>query len=192
MNNNNNIGKIDVIKSRCNVLAKIINSIKEIYYSSDENQKAFIQTIIGAAIWYIPKPKNCWTGMISTELIKNFFSTDGKKIKISEEHVIPRKYAAKELLEEKQILTPEYVEEKYLTEYSKLHYITSDENKKVIKYQKTSEYNKNYLSEPYEKAEINLIEINTIILKEFKEGKIKNDDELSIRLKATTTAHNKR
>ena len=94
------------------------------------------------------------------------------------------------MLEEKQVLKPEYVEEKYLTEYSKLHYITSDENKKVIKYQKTSEYNKNYLDEPYEKAEIYLIEINTIILKELKERKIKSNDELSIRLKATTTAHN--
>jgi len=187
----NNKRKIDVIKSRCNVLANIINSIKEIYYSSDKNQKAFIQTIIGAAIWYIPKPKDCWTGMISKKLIKNFFSIDGKKIKISEEHVIPRKYAAKELLEEKQVLTPEYVEEKYKKEYGILNYITSGENKKVIKYQKTSEYNKNYLNEPYEKAEIYLIEINTIILKELKEGKIKNDDELSIRLKETTTAHNK-
>ena len=76
----NNTGKIGVIKSRSNVLTRIINNIKEIYYGSDENQKAFIQTIIGAAIWYIPKPKNCWTGMISTELIKNFFSTDKKKL----------------------------------------------------------------------------------------------------------------
>ena len=48
--------KLARIRSRCRVLAKTILSIQDVYFKADIDQKAFIETMIGAAIWYIPKP----------------------------------------------------------------------------------------------------------------------------------------
>jgi hypothetical protein len=172
-------GKLEkntVIKGRCKILAEIINSLKDIYKDSNENQKAFVETIIGAAIWYIPKPKESWTGKISIEAIKSFLNKNNKNPKLSEEHDIPRKIAAKELLETDKFLTSEYVEKKYLSRYCKLHYITPEENKKAIKFQKTDVYRNS--NEVYKMANIKLIKINIEILKQIKKGNTKTIQEL--------------
>ena len=175
--------KDDVIKDRCIIIAKIINAIKEIYKFSNMNQKAFIQTIIGAGIWYIPKPKNCWSGKISVKLLDELISN--KNGKISEEHIIPRKAAAKELLEDNNILELEYVENIFREKYSKLHYITPEENKKAIKYQKTDVFENP--EKVYKQAKIEFIEINSQILKDLREGRIINKEEL---LKKMSDDHN--
>jgi hypothetical protein len=170
-----NSKKDDVIKGRCSIVAEIVNALKDIYKKSNDNQKAFIKTIIGAAIWYIPKPQNYWTRKISFNAIEGFRKN---KFKPSEEHRIPRKIAAKKLLEMDELLTAEYVEDKYISEYCKLHYITSEENKQVIKYQKENIFDENNPDEVYEKANIKLIEINYTILKQLKEGNIEIINEI--------------
>jgi len=162
------IVKSQIIYGRCKVLAEIVNNLKVLYRNEDENQKAFIETIIGAAIWYIPKPDNCWTGNISIETIKRFLNNKDGKIKISEEHNIPRKFAAKELLETDHLLTAEYVEKEYLGKYSKLHYITPEENRRAIKFQKTNVYKNS--KEVYKKANIELVKITNEQLKQIKQG----------------------
>jgi hypothetical protein len=167
-------GKTEVIKDRCKIIAEIVNKLRETYKDSNENQKAFIETIIGAAIWYMPKPKDYWSGYISVKAINGFKGKN--KSKLSEEHIIPRKVAAKELLEADKLLTTENVEEKYLSEYCKLHYITPEENKKAIKYQKTNVYTNSY--EVYKQAGINLKKINSEILKQLKDGNIEIIDKL--------------
>jgi len=168
--------KDQIIYGRCKIVAEIIKRIKDIYMDGNENQKAFIETIIGAAIWYIPKPNNYWTGYISIEAIKSFLIKTKEKPKLSEEHDIPRKFAAKELLESNEILTAEYVEKQYLKKFCKLHYITPEENKKVIKFQKTNVYNGS--KKAYKKANIELIKINTEQLKQIKQKNEKIIKEL--------------
>ena len=158
---------ISIIYGRCKVLAEMLNNLKEIYKNGNENQKAFIETIIGAAIWYIPKPKNFWTGKISVEAIKMFQNKDIEKPKLSEEHDIPRKFAAKELLETNIFLSAEYVEKQFTEKYCKINYITQEENKKAIKYQRTDVYHNS--EEVYKKANINLIQIDIEQLKQIKQ-----------------------
>jgi hypothetical protein len=160
--------KKNIISGRCKVLAEMINNVKNIYQNGNENQRAFIETIIGAAIWYIPKPKNFWTGKISINAVKSFLNTSHIKQKLSEEHDIPRKFAAKELLEKNEILTAEYVERRYLKRYCKVHYITPEENKKAIKFQKTKIYKNS--DDVYKKTNIKLIKITMEQLKQIKQG----------------------
>jgi hypothetical protein len=164
-----NMGKDErntIISGRCKVLAEMINNLKIIYRNGNENQRAFVETIIGAAIWYIPKPKNFWTGKMSANAIKSFLNKT--KQKLSEEHDIPRKFAAKELLEKNEILTTEYVEKQYLEKYCKLHYITPEENKKAIKFQKTKIYQNS--NEVYKQANIKLIKVTEEQLRQIKQG----------------------
>jgi len=169
--------KDDVIKGRCLILAEIVNAIKKIYKSSNNNQRAFIETIIGAAIWYIPKPKDFWSGMISINTLKDALKNfkEDKKFKLSEEHKIPRKYAAKELLIYKNKLTLEYVKKEYELKYCKLHYVTSKENKDAILYQKNFDGDSEKV---YKNAGIQLIKINKEILKLIKQGNIECIEKL--------------
>jgi hypothetical protein len=168
--------KADIIRDRCKIIADIVNNIREIYRNCNENQKAFIETIIGASIWYVPKPKDCWSGYISEEAI-NQFKENGKS-KISEEHIIPRKIAAKKLLEINELLTTEYVREIYLSKYCKLHYITPEENKKAIKFQKANIYDEDNPGEVYNRAGIKLIKIDKETLKQIKESNIEVIDKV--------------
>ena len=153
---------------KCYIISEIVNKMRDIYNKSNIKQKAFLETIIGAALWYLPKPSNYWSGFISIDLIKGFSSN--KNTKISEEHIIPRKISAKELLKIDIPLTAEYINEKYLSKYCKIHYLTQDENKRARKYQKDNVYTNS--DDVYKKAEIVLIEINENILRKVKEGNI--------------------
>jgi len=168
------VGKDQIIYGRCKTLAEIINNIKFIYTDGNKNQKAFIETIIGAAIWYIPKPNNFWTGYISIKAIKKFLDKSNKKSTLSEEHETPRKHAAKELLNINRLLTPEYVEKQYINKYCKLHYITLEENKKAIKFQRIF----NDPKKVYKEANIELIKINSEQLKQIKQKNEKIINEL--------------
>lgn len=98
--------KLAKIESRCHVLSKAILAIKPIHHDANDEQKAFLETMIGAAIWYIPKPSNAWTGFMSVALLESFHPESGNtKPRISEEHVYPRKFAARILLEDSKLTT---------------------------------------------------------------------------------------
>ena len=174
MEKEKNVKRNNVIKDRCAIIAKIVNAIREIYKSSNTNQQAFIQTIIGAAIWYIPKPENYWSGKISIKALDGLISN--KNTKLSEEHIIPRKVAAKELLENGELLKNEYVEKVFRSKYCKIHYVTPEENKGAIKYQRTDVFENP--DKVYKQARIEFIKINIKILNDLKEGKIRNKKEL--------------
>jgi hypothetical protein len=165
--NHNKTTNENKIEGRCEILAEMINNIKVIYKTANENQKAFMQTIIGAAIWYMPKPRIYWTGKISVEAIKSFLPQNTEIPKLSEEHDIPRKIAAKQLLEKEDILTPEYMKKEFLRKYCKIHYITPNENKKAIKFQRTNIYQES--KKVYKNANIKLIKISDEQLKQIKE-----------------------
>ncbi len=78
------------VKNKCTALLKLIIGIQEFYKTSNDGNKRFTETTIGAAIWYLPKDKTVlFTGKISKEAIQR-----GEK---SEDHPYPRKIAATEL-----------------------------------------------------------------------------------------------
>src|SRR5688572_17164277 len=86
------------LKERCEILEKIIDSISNTYKDKNitPDQKTFIETIIGAALWYLPHTHKYWTGRISKDAKEAL--TLNRKSNLTKEHQYPRKLAAKELL----------------------------------------------------------------------------------------------
>lgn len=142
------------IEERCIALAKVLRVLRPIYTKASLGQKQFIETMIGAAIWYIPAPQNAWTGYISVEVIKSFLG-QGARSPISEEHVIPRKLAAKRLLAGKMSGTA--LVKIFCEKYCKVHYVTPRENKLLTQLQRDSEFTAS--SKTYGKVGIKLIKV---------------------------------
>ncbi|MBX7153252.1 hypothetical protein K1X84_16615 [bacterium] len=155
---------ISKIIDRCNVLADLLNAVRPIYICANFGQKALIETTIGAAIWYIPKMDESFSGLISRKVIKSFRD---KNPQISEEHIYPRKVSAKELLNMGKISGDQMLH-LYRTKYCKICLITPSENKQAIQFQKV-----NAFSSPgvvYKKAGIELVNITKDELKALKKG----------------------
>jgi len=86
------------LKEKCEILEKVILALSKIYNDpiTTDNQKALLETIIGAAIWYLPSSDELWSGMISSDALEELKL--GKKIPLTKEHKFPRKQAGRQLL----------------------------------------------------------------------------------------------
>ena len=125
---------------RCEVIHRLLSGFQGFYESASPGQQAFMETTIGAAIWYLPKPKSAWTGQMSERLLLDLHPDSGlQKVTVSEEHVIPRKHAARELLNA-GIPAPDEIKFEFEARYCKVHYITSGENKKLQSLQRSSDF----------------------------------------------------
>lgn len=148
----------------CKTLEAMVDNTRGIYMNSNEDTKAFMQTVIGAALWYLPKQSDSFSGYISKELLSQYFINGTKETSKSEEHIFPRKISAKELFEISDI-SEGYVLSLYKERYCKLCYITSGENKKAIQFQKFGRFGspKNtYLSAGIKLVHISNEEWNTV------------------------------
>ena len=169
-------GKGIDLKQRCEILAALISGVQEAYLSATEEQKSFIETTIGAALWYLPTIR---AGYISIELVKRF--QDQKDTKASEEHIYPRKISASELLNmDKSEINAEVILQLYIDKYSKICLITPDENKAAIKYQKKGSFKTPI--DVYNQANIQLV---TITEKEFQRLKKKDKSVIEVLLART-------
>ena len=154
------------IRLHCSVLAEVIIAIRPVYLRAAEAQKALLETMIGAAIWYIPKPVDAWTGKISKKALIELHPDSGsKRVRLSEEHVYPRKIAAKRLIQD-AILTAKEMEKIFKEEYGRLHYITPEENKAAIRFQKSDVFTTP--EEVYQQAGIELLSIERTDLRAIK------------------------
>src|SRR5665647_485276 len=145
------------LDEQCSVLADVIVAIRPVYSKASPRQRALLETVIGAAIWYIPKPSRAWTGRMSLGALKMFHPDSGvQKPRFSEEHVYPRKVAARLLLED-QTLDGATLSALFREKYGRLHLITSDENKSVQPYQRVAVFTTP--DDAYGRAGIVLIEV---------------------------------
>ncbi len=121
---------------QCDILAALIGAIRPFYQSASPQQRAFLETIIGAGLWYIPKPAGAWTGRISVGALRAFHPESGiVKPRLSEEHVYPRKVAARHLIEDSS-LDGSALANLFREKYGRVHLITSEENKAVQPFQR--------------------------------------------------------
>ena len=69
-NFNSNFNK--KILDKADVIARTVISQQDFYFSKEcnENHKQLLETMIGAAIWYLPQGKELWTGDISIDSLK--------------------------------------------------------------------------------------------------------------------------
>jgi hypothetical protein len=113
-------------------LINMIISLQPSYKNSSDSAKDFIETTIGAAIFYLPEKTQCWSGMISESLVGN--RSEGVI-----EHEYPRKISAKNLLAVDWTKIDNPVEELknlYYTKYGRFNYVTKEENSKLRVFQK--------------------------------------------------------
>ena len=114
-------------------LYEMIKSVSPIYNQlKDPDAKSVIETTIGAGIFYLPKSKErLWTKMIS--------ETAFQQNKRCEDHIYPRKITATELLTNVPHSVTHF-EDLYWNKYGKFHYVTPEENRMLVKYQKTGHF----------------------------------------------------
>lgn len=158
------------LKERCEVLEKVVFSISDTYWAdvTTDDQKKLIETILGAAIWYLPHNEKYWTGQISIgakEALEN-----NKKAKLTKEHQFPRKIAAKELLKQKvnKANNEASLQKLYEEKYAKFNFVTPQENKKISRHQRDDVFID--IETAYQKAGIELIEITLDDLKKLRKG----------------------
>jgi len=154
------------LSEQCAVVAALLLAMRSVYESANDRQRALLETIIGAAIWYIPKPVHAWTGQISKGALIAFHPDSGvEKPRLSEEHVYPRKVAARRLLNDAS-LNGETLAEQFRETYGRVHLITSEENKAVQPFQRVG-----ILTTPetaYDAAGIALVELSYEALRKVK------------------------
>ena len=109
------------ILDNAEVIARTVMSQQPFYKSIDcnENHRQLLETMVGAAIWYLPQGKELWTGEISVEAINKLSET--KQLgSLTKDHNYPRKVAASELFKVDRSKIPiphEVVLNRYQTKY---------------------------------------------------------------------------
>ena len=151
---------------QCDVVASLITAMRPVYEAANAQQRALLETIVGAAIWYIPKPVHAWTGRISHGALMAFHPESGNsRPRLSEEHVYPRKVAARLLLSDLD-LTGESMAHQFREKYGRVHFITSEENKAVQRHQRVGVFKSP--DEAYALAGIKFIELPEDALRKVK------------------------
>lgn len=140
--------------------------MRQVYSDATARQRALLETIIGASLWYIPKPVRAWTGKISVGALQAFHPESGiGNPRLSEEHVYPRKIAARLLLTD-PALTGLSLAQQFRATYGRVHLITPEENKAVQRYQRVDVFSTPDAA--YSAAGINLVELSDHLLPKVK------------------------
>lgn len=168
------------LQNRCEILAKTILQIKPLYMDcEDESQKAFLETLIGAGIWYLGK--GVWTNKISTNVVKSFHPDSGEiEPKYTEDHEYPRKVAARELLQmdwKNFDNKTDKLIQLFKDKYGRVNYVTKNENSRLTKFQKVDVFISPKLA--YQNANVQLINITNEQLMEIKQRNIAVINKLS-------------
>lgn len=153
------------IIERCEGLFNVVQSIRPLYDNANAGQRAFLETMIGAALWYISKPTNAWTGYISENAIRSYHPKTKGSPKLSEEHVHPRKQAAIKLLHH-DALNGTILAELFNSKFGRVHYLTPAENKAVARYQRSGVFVSS--EETYRVTNIRLIQVSHDNLRQIK------------------------
>ncbi|MGI9229540.1 MAG: hypothetical protein ACR2P9_06755 [Gammaproteobacteria bacterium] len=139
------------VEIKCNALLKLVIGVQKFYKSSDDKSKQFIETTVGAAIWYLPKKNDVlFTGKISKKA-----KAKGER---SEDHPYPRKIAAQKILKhnwKNEIDPVKTLSDLYIKKYGKFNYVSKSENRKLRKYQKSGVFKTS--EDAYKEAGVELV-----------------------------------
>jgi hypothetical protein len=130
------------LEGRCELLADVVESVGDLYHNegTTEDQKGYLETIVGAALWYLPVPKECWTEKISVEAIRDHHPKSGlQEPKLTKDHEYPRKIAAADLLARQAVDNGELKDELlllYENKYGRFNYVTPHENRSLMRHQR--------------------------------------------------------
>ena len=188
----------ELLDERILVLHQIIESTSEFYFNSglNEGQTGLYDTIIGAALWYLPSGTELFSGKISESALESL-ENNPLTTKLVEEHSFPRKIGGKYLYELHRALgklTKDDIIEVYKEKLGKFNLVLKEENDALKKYQKLENipYEEggflNSVSNielyAYRKANIQLLDFSLERYKEFKkmQSKINNSKRLGSKI----------
>lgn len=160
------------LKLRCNTIAEVVRALAPVHSRSEHaTQIDLLETLIGASIWYLPTlPKELWTGTISIGAIESCSPTSGNgPVRLSQEHVVPRKIAACRLLAHPRrddAEFPEIVEQMFFDELGKFRYVTTSENKRLVAHQRKEKYTNPDAA--YEQAGVRFLSISPDELRQLR------------------------
>jgi hypothetical protein len=133
----------DKLRLRCATLTSVVRALQPLYADPTNlpTQRDLIETLIGAAVWYLPSLKQqLWTGHISVNAVRSCSQDAGSgPVRLSEEHLVPRKIAGAELLSRDwaaSVDQPSWLELEFLGRFGRFCYVTPKENKELTKLQK--------------------------------------------------------
>ena len=161
-----------VLKSKTKVLSEVLMATKSIYDDANKEQKALLETLIGAAIWYLPSSAELYSGKISKaayDLIKQ-----GDYPKLVEEHSYPRKIAGRFLYENagKLIDNPDFLADKYKELFGRFNLVLKNENDRLKPFQKVDSFIDE--KDAYERAGLQLEDFSKESYKEYKKNMARN------------------
>ena len=144
------------VKNKCHALLKSVIGIQKFHKTTNEDNQRFIDTTIGAAIWYLLKNNQIlFTGKISKDAI-------GKGER-SEDHLYPRKIAVQEILATKWEDENDPVEtlsNLYIQKYGRFNCVSKLENKRLIQFQKSEVFVDPETA--YENAAVQLVDFDDV------------------------------
>ena len=127
------MGRVNKIESKFKIAFELIKKLRPTWVESNDYEKAFIETILGATIFYLPTNKDSFSGMIS----ENASKVD-KELRVKE-HQYPRKISSKELFTNPP-KSVEELKEMYYNRYGVWNWVTKTENSSLRKYQKDGKF----------------------------------------------------
>jgi len=174
------------LQLRCRTLVDVIRALRPVYEKCvDDTQSDLVETLVGAALWYLPAFKQeLWTGHISVAAVCHCAPGVSGTVRLSEEHEIPRKIAARELLAREWSGTSDSwveLELLYRTRYGRFRYVTPSENKALTKHQRKSVFTD--VDRAYDSAGIQFISISREDLRGLRRRDPKIFDAIGQRLR---------
>ena len=115
------------------VLYDIILNLKDQWDNGCNYEKSYIETIVGAGIFYLPTTNKTFTGLISEEAL-----LCDKKDRVKE-HQYPRKISANILMKNPPSSIENLISQ-YENKYGTWNYVTKKENTTLRKYQKINKF----------------------------------------------------
>lgn len=162
---NNNLEK------RALLLSQMILNTADLYHTSEEGERGLLETLVGAAIWYLPNHAELFNKKISQAALISLNANPGQT-KLVEEHAIPRKVAGRQLytiyLQELQN-NPEMLVKLYLDSFGRYNLVLKEENDRLKKFQKAEVFVT--AEEAYRQAGIELVDFSLEEYQEFKKIK---------------------
>ncbi len=151
----------------CRQLFNLIKGVQNAYREiTNDDERRYIETTIGAAIYYLPHQHNrLWSGLVSEAAIKEHHPESGSpKPRLTKDHFYVRKRAARDLLSEEW-----QIEEKsakrmmqlFQEKFGRFHYVTPTENSRLKQHQDKDNATP---EEAYQAAGIRLVQVDPKLL----------------------------
>lgn len=156
------------LEKRALVLSQLILNTQEVYRNAEESEKGLLETLVGAAIWYLPNLPELFNQKISKAALASL-EENPSRTRLVEEHAIPRKVAGKLLytkyLEELE-KDPNTLVRLYLDFFGRYNLVLKPENDRLRKYQRAAVFTTE--EEAYQKADIELVDFSEADYRAYK------------------------